>query len=100
MVTTKKIIMNGSVNKNIKQYVSPLNRIGYTAPIKSVKMQQTKPMFPEIQLHLQHRREPFNSGITPAKVVKPITRWLHITSTVVDAASIIQEGQHSSIIQD
>lgn len=63
--------MSNIVSKNKTQWVSPLKRIGYTAPIKTVKMQQTNTLLPELQQHLQRLWESFNTGIRSVKAVKP-----------------------------
>jgi len=63
--------MNDNVSNKQPAWIPPLERIGYTAPIKTVKMQPTTSLLPELQQHLQRLWESFNTGIRSIKAVKP-----------------------------
>jgi len=57
---------------NISQkWISPLERIGYTAPLKNLNMRNETTITSELQKHLERLFESFCTGIRSSKAVKP-----------------------------
>lgn len=63
--------METTLTENTKQWISPLNRIGYTAALNPKSKFRMKTLRPDLQQHLQRLFESFTTGIRSVKTVEP-----------------------------